>query len=121
MAIAVVMRVALGAGKYEAGDIVSVLPDGHQFGREESLTAWTAAGRSQATFPGWFYIIDIPSMTVAELETYLAGTVTTDPEGHPVLTRRRNYRLNLRNPPSLQQGYRATMSRQNFNRDITQK
>jgi len=48
--------------RYKAWDVITVLPDDHVFGREETMEAWVAAGNRAADFPnGHFTVIDIPN------------------------------------------------------------
>lgn len=44
-------RVAIQAvGSFQRGDIISVHPDGHRWGRRETQAAWLAAGQTIATW-----------------------------------------------------------------------
>lgn len=45
---------------YQRGDIIAVMPDGHSWGLEEDIDAWTAAGRDAADFPNPFAIVTLP-------------------------------------------------------------
>jgi hypothetical protein len=57
---------------YRRGDIVAIVPDGHVWGRYESLQVWIAEGRPAAEYPGEFYILKVPGVSVERLTVYLA-------------------------------------------------
>lgn len=59
------------AKRYMEGDVVAVCPDGHVFGRMESLEVWLAEGRDAAAWPGGFAIVRLPGMSVEDARQYL--------------------------------------------------
>lgn len=90
-------------GCYKRGYPVVVMPDGHQWGREETKAAWIAAGNSAATWHNKFYLLKIPTVTVEKVLA-AAKMQTTDDSGTPLyeadgvtpkVYRRREYYLNI--------------------------
>lgn len=63
------------AGCYRRGDPVVVMPDGHEWGKEERLPK--------------FYVLQIPNLPVKDAKKYIESEVDNiDPEKPAVLTRR---------------------------------
>jgi hypothetical protein len=56
---------------YRRGDIVYIAPDGHTWGRRESLAVWVTEGNAAADYPGEFYILKVPGVSVSRLTQYL--------------------------------------------------
>lgn len=62
---------------WRRGDIVVIMPDGHEWGTLEFLGSWVASGRHAELFPGDFFVVKIPGVTVTRLKVYLADWVDT--------------------------------------------
>lgn len=94
MARVVIMRTALGSGKYAVGDVVDVFADGASVGKRVLLNEWEAAGGTVETFPGLFYVVDVTNLSYEDAKAYLEASVDTS-SGSPVVTRRRNWTVDL--------------------------
>jgi tRNA(His) 5'-end guanylyltransferase len=81
-------------GKYDAGDVISVLPDGAQLGLMEDLDQWEAAGHPASSFPGTFYVVTLEGMTVEQAQAYLEGEEGND-NGNKRMVRRRKFGVNV--------------------------
>lgn len=75
--------------RYADGDVVTVRPDGHVWGRMESLAVWLAEGRARADWPGGFAVVTIPDLP--DNEARGLAEETKGAEG--VMTRRRSRKL----------------------------
>jgi hypothetical protein len=65
------------AGCYKRGDIVVIMPDGHEWGKEERLPK--------------FMVVKIPGMSVAEARKYIEGEINdTNPDNIITITRRKH-------------------------------
>ncbi|MCP4958279.1 MAG: hypothetical protein GY925_03310 [Actinomycetia bacterium] len=50
---------------YTRGDIIAMVPDGHVWGRAESMDVWLAEGGAEEDFPSpWLCILSVPSEPV---------------------------------------------------------
>jgi hypothetical protein len=79
------------AAHWKLGDIVAVQEDGHEWGLLEAKSKWIAAGRIGAEWNGAFFLLKLPSVTVAQVEQFLADFPTaTDAQGG-----RRLWRFNV--------------------------
>ncbi len=94
-------------GCYKRGMPVTVQPDGHVWGLEESKQAWLAAGRLAADWPGHFVIVKIPGVSVAQVERVVdrqteddTGVEQVDAGGTPKTFRRRRWRVLVDNIPN---------------------
>lgn len=52
------------AAHWQLGDIVYIAPDGHTWGKLETKAAWVASGEDPALWPGGFWLIKIPGVSV---------------------------------------------------------
>ena len=63
---------------YKAGFIVDVKPDGHKWGRQESLQQWLAEGLPRADWPGNFFIIRMTGLPIEKAKALLDEQVEDD-------------------------------------------
>lgn len=91
------------AQRYMDGDVVTVLPDGHVFGRMESLRVWVSEGRKAEDWPGGFAIVDAPALSAADARAYRAEGVN----------RRRDVKIDYRSLER-REGERETLNSQAF-------
>lgn len=94
---------------YKRGMPVVVFDDGHTWGREESKQQWIAEGNVAADWPGQgkFIILKIPGVPAAKAQALLdqqteddAGVPLLDPDGTPLVYRRRPWRALIDDLPT---------------------
>ena len=76
---------------YKRGDVVVVMPDGHKWGRMESLKAWTDEGLPANAWHNGFVIIKLPGRPVEDFADLLEEQFP----GEPTKYIRRNKSINL--------------------------
>jgi hypothetical protein len=76
---------------YKRGDVVVVMPDGHQWGRMESLKVWTDEGLPANAWNGGFTILEVPGAPVSDFAHLLEEQFPDQPTKYI----RRNQSLDL--------------------------
>lgn len=76
----------IAAKSFRLGDVISILEDNHEFGKEELNN------------PMW-RIISCPDATIIEAQAYLSQEVETDPQNPSRVLQRRGYRFDLSKLP----------------------
>lgn len=73
--------------RYQAGDIVTVRPDGHLWGRMESKDVWEEEGNRPEDWPGNFCVLKVPGVPEAAAATWTAegGDLRRGQGIHPVI------------------------------------
>jgi hypothetical protein len=68
---------------WRRGDLVVIREDGHTWGTLETKAAWVAAGHPAADWPGDFYLLKVPGLSVARAERFIEAWIdnNNDPGG----------------------------------------
>lgn len=80
-----------GANHWKLGDIVAVRDDGWTWGRLETRAAWVAAGGIAEEWPGGFFLLKIPGVSVTTIE-YM---ISLFPEATDIQGARRLWRFDV--------------------------
>lgn len=75
-------------GIWRRGDVIDVRPDGFEWGRQEYKANWIASGETPESWHGQTFLVKIPGVAVAKVETILEGE---DDESGKILRRRKKY------------------------------
>lgn len=65
------------AGHWRRGDIVTIQPDGHVWGRLETKAAWIASGGAADDWNEDFILLKIPGLSVNRLQEYCQSWTDT--------------------------------------------
>lgn len=78
---------------WQRGDVVIAVPDGHGWGRRESLAAWVAEGRAVGDWPGRYYLVRVPehdwAQTMAFCDANVSWIDASDPDNPTLLAQGR--------------------------------